>query len=326
VSPGLAEGLTVRPPREDELDALIDFMNVVTMEEAGVPDADRDELLRTFRKETFDTGRDAWVVEDDAGAMVGFAWVELETAGGDIVIDGYTHPAHLERGIGSRLSDLAERRAVEIAGEQDKKLPVEVFRGAWSGSPAGRFLEGRGYERTRSFIRMRIDMHEPPPEPAWPEGITVAGFERGRDERLFHLALDEGFQDHWRWTPIAFDDWMLRMIEHDDGFDGSLWFRAMEGDDVAGAIVTRPRTAEDPDAAWVEDLAVRRPWRRRGVAQALLLHELGELYRRGIHTAMLAVDSESPTGATRLYERVGMFEHRRIDVYVKALGGPSSQG
>lgn len=318
-APDLAAGLAVRPPREDELDALLELMNLVTMAEVGVPDAERDELARTFRKETFDIGRDAWVVEDGAGTRVGFAWVELETAGGDIFVDGYTHPAHLERGIGSRLSDLAEHRAVEIAGERDMKLPVEVFRGAWSGSAAARFLEGRGYERTRAFIRMRIDMDQPPPEPEWPEGIRVAGFERGRDEQVFHLALDEGFQDHWRWTPIPFEEWVQR-IDHDEGFDGTLWFRAMNGDDVAGAIATQARTAEDPDAAWIDDLAVRRPWRRRGIAQALLLHEFGVLYRRGIRAAMLAVDAESPTGATRLYERVGMREHRRVDVYVKSFG------
>jgi ribosomal protein S18 acetylase RimI-like enzyme len=163
-------------------------------------------------------------------------------------------------------------------------------------------------------------MVAPPPHPEWPEGITVAGFERGRDEHLFHESLEEGFQDHWRWSPIAFEEWVQGRIEHDDGFDGSLWFRAMDGDEVAGAIAGRPRSSEDPDAGWIQDLAVRRPWRRRGVALALLQHELGVLYARGIRAAMLAVDADSPTGATRLYERAGMREFRRIDVYLKPFG------
>jgi mycothiol synthase len=68
---------------------------------------------------------------------------------------------------------------------------------------------------------------------------------------------------------------------------------------------------------------VRRPWRRRGIALALLQHELGVLYARGIRAAMLSVDADSPTGATRLYERAGMREHRRIDVYSKAFDRPA---
>jgi ribosomal protein S18 acetylase RimI-like enzyme len=173
---------------------------------------------------------------------------------------------------------------------------------------------------TRCFVRMRIDMDEPPPEPIWPEGVTVTGFERGRDERLFHESLEEAFRDHWRWSPTPFGEWQQGMIEHDDGFDGSLWFRAMDGDQVAGAIVGRPRSAEDPDAGWIQDLAVRRPWRRRGVGLALLQHEFGVLFRRGLRAALLELDADSPTGAARLYERAGMREIRRLDVYRKTLG------
>jgi GNAT superfamily N-acetyltransferase len=311
---------TVRRPHKDELAAIVDLMNASTIDEVGVPDADMEELLRSWRKSTFDPGRDAWVVETSDGRLVGSVHVEVESAEGDLLIDGYTHPEFVGRGIGSRLSDLAERRAVEVATEQGIAVPVEVFRGAWSGSPGARFLEDRGYARTRSFIRMRIDMGSPPAEPVWPDGIRLEGFERGRDEALFWEALEEAFQDHWRWAPSPLDEWVKQTIEDDDDYDGALWFRAMDGDRVAGAVIGRPRTAEDPTSGWIGDLAVRRPWRRRGIALALLQHELGVLYRRGLRAAMLGVDSESQTGATHLYERAGMREYRRIDVYLKAFG------
>jgi GNAT superfamily N-acetyltransferase len=311
---------TIRAPREDEVAAIVDLMNACTVDEIGVPDAEHDEVLSVWRKRSFDRERDAWVAETGDGRLVGYGFVELETEGGDLLIDVYTDPGYKGVGIGSALSERGERRAVEVAGDQGKEPPVEVFRGAFPGTEGAEFLAARGYEVTRSFIRMRIDMDAPPPEPEWPDGITVAGFERGLDEHRYHEALDEGFQDHWRWTPVAFDEWVQGMIEHDDGFDGSLWFRAMDGDEVAGAIVGRPRTSEDPDAGWIQDLAVRRPWRRRGIALALLQHEFGVLYRRGIRAAMLAVDADSPTGATHLYERAGMREFRRMDVYTKTIG------
>lgn len=319
MSDSLDAGFDVRRPRKEDLAAIVDLMNASTINEIGVPDADMEELLRSWRKSTFDPGRDAWVVEDGDGRLVGSVHVELESDG-DLLIDGYTHPEFLARGVGSRLSDLAELRTVEMARERGIAVPVEVFRGAWSGTPGARFLEDRGYARTRSFIRMRIDMEAPPPEPVWPEGIRVEGFERGRDEEMFWESLEEAFQDHWRWAPTPFDEWVKQTIEDDDDFDGTLWFRAMDGDEVAGAVIGRPRSTEDPTSGWIGDLGVRWPWRRRGIALALLQHELGVFYRRGLRAAMLGVDADSPTGATHLYERAGMREYRRIDVYVKTLG------
>jgi mycothiol synthase len=286
----------MRRPREEDLNAIVDLMNACAIDEIGVPDAEAGEVLRTWRKASFDRERDAWVAEAGDGRLVGYAFVELENEGGDLLIDAYTEPTSKGMGIASTLSDLAEGRASQVAVEHGKETPVEVFRGAFTGTEGAKFLEARGYELTRCFIRMRIDMDAAPPEPEWPEGILVEGFEGGRDQHQFHETLDEAFQDHWHWSPVPFEEWVQGMIEHDDGFDGSLWFRAMDGDQVAGAIVGRPRSSEDPNAAWIQDLAVRRPWRRQGIAQALLQHELGVLYARGIRAAMLAVDADSPTG------------------------------
>jgi ribosomal protein S18 acetylase RimI-like enzyme len=79
------------------------------------------------------------------------------------------------------------------------------------------------------------------------------------------------------------------------------------------------KTAEDPDMAWVNTLGVRRAWRNRGLGQALLLHSFGEFYRRGKRKAGLGVDATNLTGATRLYEKVGMRVYREFIQYEKVL-------
>jgi ribosomal protein S18 acetylase RimI-like enzyme len=66
-------------------------------------------------------------------------------------------------------------------------------------------------------------------------------------------------------------------------------------------------------------LGVRRPWRRRGLGRALLLHAFGEFRRRGFSRSALGVDAESLTGANRLYERAGMHVAARFDIYEKVL-------
>jgi ribosomal protein S18 acetylase RimI-like enzyme len=70
---------------------------------------------------------------------------------------------------------------------------------------------------------------------------------------------------------------------------------------------------------WVDVLGTRRPYRRRGLAEALLRHVFRELYVRGARQVGLGVDAENPTGATRLYERVGMRVASASDVYAKTL-------
>jgi mycothiol synthase len=71
----------------------------------------------------------------------------------------------------------------------------------------------------------------------------------------------------------------------------------------------------------VNILGVRRPWRRRGVALALLQHSFREFYSRGRYKVGLGVDAQSLTGATRLYEKAGMRSDpsRQLVLYEKEL-------
>jgi ribosomal protein S18 acetylase RimI-like enzyme len=71
----------------------------------------------------------------------------------------------------------------------------------------------------------------------------------------------------------------------------------------------------NPDLGFVNTLGVRRPWRRRGLGEALLQHAFGEFYRRGRKQVGLGVDASSLTGATRLYEKVGMHVAQQVDLY-----------
>ena len=71
--------------------------------------------------------------------------------------------------------------------------------------------------------------------------------------------------------------------------------------------------------AWVDVVGVRPSWRRRGIALALLRHSFGALYRAGARKVALEVDTQSPTEATRLYEKAGMHVERRYDFFEKEL-------
>jgi mycothiol synthase len=62
------------------------------------------------------------------------------------------------------------------------------------------------------------------------------------------------------------------------------------------------------------------PFRKRGIGRALLERSLREFRRRGVEVAKLEVDAANETGATRLYERVGMRVEREYLLYEKPVG------
>ena len=92
------------------------------------------------------------------------------------------------------------------------------------------------------------------------------------------------------------------------GSSPDLWFLAESSGDPAGMCVCALEQPDDPLAAsgYIGSLGVVRSHRGRGLGLALLRHGIATLYARGRRRVALHVDSESLTGATRLYERAGM--------------------
>ena len=309
----LAPGYTVRAPRPDEAAAVHALIVATETAESGEVDPEPIDVLRdNWRK--LDLERDAWVVTGADGALAGYAhaWERRHVR---IDVEGYVDPAHQGRGVGTRLIRAAEARADEHLSQAPPAARVVVNNWINSLNGAARdLLEREGYALARAFWQMRIGLDQPPPAPVWPAGITVQpGLPEG-DFHPYYVTFEEAMADHWGHVPVSFDDWQRR-YSGQEGFDPSLWFLAREGDDPVGAA----RCSLSEESGWVDTLAVRAPWRRRGIGEALLRHAFGEFHRRGAHRAGLGVDAASPTGATRLYERAGMRVVEQYATYSKEL-------
>lgn len=305
---------SVRAPTLADADEITALVQAAEIAETGEPEMEREILVDDWNKLNLET--DAWVVLDgdgDAGRIVGYG--EL-TDRGHVQFNSWaaTHPEHVGRGIGSLLVSRIEERARRRVEEAPEGARVTLHNYVAHVNGAAReLLESRGYEPVRRYWRMAIDMTEEPAAPAWPDGIRVRTFERGRDERATFDALEEGFSDHWGFIPGDFDKWVKDT--ESASFDPTLWFLAVEGDEIAGVSLCSHLSL----LPWVDKLAVRRAWRHRGLGLALLQHSFGEFWRRGWRKAVLGVDSENLTGATRLYERAGMAADRQWDRYAKEL-------
>ena len=308
----LAPGYAIRAPRPDEAEAVHALIVASDIAEFGESQGyGLDELRADWSQ--LDLDRDAWIVAGPDGACVGYAYVQHRR---HVRIDseGYVHPEHFGRGIGTALVRLVEARAREhvALAPPDARVVVHNYINALNGE-ARALLEGEGYAAVRYFWRMEAELEGPPPEPAWPPGIAVRAFVPGEDERTFHETAEEAMADHWGRVPIPFEVWERRRQAR--AFDPGLWFLAVADGEPAGVALCRMSEG----IGWVGTLAVRRPWRRRGLGLALLRHAFGEFYRRGTRRVGLGVDAESPTGATRLYERAGMRVAHQYAVFGKEL-------
>jgi mycothiol synthase len=300
-----------RPPRPEDAAAVTALLNACSVAEIGVPDSTVEDVRSSWER----PGRqmDGLILAEAAGRIVGYLELDARAPWTSFWIDGYVHPEATGRGIGSGLLDQGEDRARVLAAHAPPGEAVVMYHGVWHGSPGAPLLERRGYALSRVFWKMRIEMDGPPLAPVIPESLTIRTVRPG-EEAAVHEASEEAFADHWEHRPTPFERWFHDQTTH-RGYDPALWFLGVDGGQIAGVVIARQFDSEEPDAGYIEDVSVRRPWRRRGLALALLLHAFGELYRRGIRTAVLDVDAESAMGAPRLYERAGMSVQRRIDVY-----------
>jgi GNAT superfamily N-acetyltransferase len=309
----LAPGYSYRPPSEDDIPAIIDVLNAfdtffVGHADGYTPDDIREEWGH------LNSLIDAWVFIAPDGHIVGYG-TETNMEYGQLQIDGYTHPNHRGKGIGSAIIALGEARAKTQIESQPEGARVMLYNSVLIEDTAAHgLLEARGYSFVRTHWRMGIEMDAPPPEPSWPANVTMRTAIQGQDERAIFDTIEEAFQDHWGHTPRDYDEWLQRLATRPD-FDPSLWFLALDEDKIAGVSTCRMR----PTGGWVGTLAVRRPWRRHGLGLALLYQSFGEFYRRGVTNVSLGVDAQSLTGATRLYERAGMHPTMRIATFAREL-------
>lgn len=271
--------------------------------------AQPDDILDEWRD--VDVERDAWVWEHD-GRIVAYAVVTARGENGPdrrLIAEGFVDPDYAARGLGTAIVEVTERRAGErgIARLENAVLGNDTR--------AGELLRSRGYRDIRHFYRMRIELEAAPPEPRWPEGFAVSAFDLA-EAREFHDALEDGFAEEWGHTEEPFEAFAKRRLS-EARFDPTLWTTVRADGEIAGVLIADWK--RHGEAGWIGSVAVRKPWRRRGVGEALLLRSFGQFYERGERIVQLGVDAENVTGATRLYERVGMQVGFEAVIYAKEL-------
>lgn len=271
-----------------------------------------------------DPDRDILLAEVD-GRLVAYArvfWQELVEGGRSYENFGFVHPDWRRRGIGSAMHRHNEGRLREIAAEHPDVNPRWLSsEGVDSDAGNTALLSSDGYQPSRYFFDMVAESLEPISATPMPDALEMRPVTRDQYRAIWNAGA-EAFRDHWGETEWTDEEWR-RWSADPDHADPRLWRVAWDDDEVAGAIITT--VSDEENAKWdrrrvyVASVSVRRPWRRRGLARALLSSSLVAAREAGFTSASLGVDSDSPTGATALYESLGFAPFLTFTAWRKPL-------
>ena len=326
-SPAVPAGLVLRPyAGESDIPAIVGVINAEWEHDRVPGRVAVEEKAAQYRhaSESFDARRDLTLAEVD-GEVIGYGirgWTDV--ADSDVReyrCDGSVVPAWRGRGIGRALLGENMRLARQMAAGH------ETARGRAFGSMSHEhqdadeaLLRSEGFEQVRFFCDMvRTDLDDVPEVPL-PEGLTVRPA-TAADGRALWEADHEAFRDHWG----GYDDSEESFSRFADGpeFDPGLWVVAWDGERIAGAVINaiypKENEALGVKRGWLDSVFTLRPYRRRGLARALIARALVVLRDRGMTGAILDVDSDNGTGALGLYESAGFRVAHRSSSWRKPM-------
>ena len=327
---GLPEGVSLRRWHglDADLPAMWALADAAKVADGEVDRQSYDGMATYYRHlERSDPARDLVLAEIE-GRVVAYARVMWNDSNdGERWYEGVcnVHPAVRGRGIGRALLAWSERRRLEmiraqaaagVAGDRPRWLTTFLF----DGDSGGReLLVEQGYEPFRRFASMRRPDLEAIESHPLPAGLEIRPIRRDAEamRRVFDADI-EAFLDHFG-SSEGGDESFAEFLEDPD-VDPELWVVAFDGDEVAGGVLNGIHQVPGGGReGWLDSVFVRRPWRRRGLARALIARSLELLRARGLRSASLGVDLTNPHQALALYESCGFGAVSGATAYRKPL-------
>lgn len=308
-------GLPMRPVTVDDAPAIVDVLSAMEAAEPADEFYSAQDIVEELTSPGTDLARGSVAVLD-GDRLVGYCVLQSMVPTDAVPTDawrgylfGGVHPDHGRRDIGGAMVDLLAQRAALLRDEHDPALPGELKIWVESARASTAALAtSRGFETWRWFFRMQRDLTQPiAPAP------VVTGFDlrpyASADEEAVRLARNEAFADHWGSTPTDPARWRAA-FEATPSFRPEHSFVAPSPDgSIAGFVMVTEYQAETEQrgyrTGYVSLVGTARAARGRGLASAVLTRSLSSLADAGYARAELGVDADSPTGAGRIYQRLG---------------------
>ena len=284
-----------------------------------------DIAAKLVPSETFDPAHDMMILEAK-GRAIGMCEVSWGRRLNNVT--AYSQRAHLlpewrHGGIRESMLELNETRIREIAASQGKDR-TKVFEVDANNEPNDwkTLLEKNGYRPSWYLFAMLRPLAESIPDLPLPNGVDVRPARPEQYKAVWDATAeamgDERTFTEERWNEEAFERYLKS-----SNFSPDLWQIAWEGDQVAGGVHNYIDENENIELkrrwGYTEEIFVRRRWRLKGLAHALIARSCRLLKEKGMDYATLDMEAENPSGALRLYESLGYKKDREFIFYRKPL-------
>lgn len=306
-----AQGLTLRHWRDDA-----DFSSMAAVLNAsrnadGLEEARNGDDLRLMYAgfKNFDATSDLLLIERNA-KLVGYAggrWTE-STENTFLYFHWiFVLPDWRARGIEDELLRASEERQRAYAMQNPQSVThwYELFV-ADSQTWLSNLVQTNGYQPVRYFADMVCSNLDDIPNIELPPGIETRPVQPDQWRAIWD-AEGEAFSEHW--GQVVEDESDYQRFANNPRWNSDLWQVAWDGDQIVGMVLNYVEVLENEKynykRGYTENISVRKPWRGRGIAQALLVKSMKMFREMGFDHTALGVDTENTTGALHLYEKVG---------------------
>ncbi len=312
-----------RPLAPDDMPALCELINAGNAHDGLKMVMNVDELREALGPPLTDLATDA-LGAFIGDALVGAVWIQYlpsDAAQERCYVWGTVHPSVRRRRIGRELiawgMDRADVLLSSSANDQAKFVRTQALDGV---QDAHQLMLRFGLAPVRYFDELVITLTDIGPVPDI-SGVRIVAWPTERTGEI-QAVKNASFESHWGSAPASDEVWHQTTTGFGSRTD--LSFVAVDHDDTIIALLLSYRYEAD-DAVlgyaqgYIDRVGTLAEWRGRGIASALILTALHRYREIGLTHAALDVDSDSPTGANRLYTSIGFAPHSRMITFERAF-------
>ncbi|MHA7305917.1 GNAT family N-acetyltransferase [Arthrobacter sp. TMN-49] len=300
-------GLRFRPLAVGDADAWLALVVRIATAEGSPWPEQLSELMEVLESAANPAPENTVVGLDVQGVPRAYGYVSKDPGEDVAIAAGGVDPLWQRRGIGSAVLAWQQGTARErFAADGLTQGTVRCFSRHENVAHIA-LLTAAGFAMVRSFTEMERPLTELAPHTT-PPGVVLVPFTPSLSEAV-RVAHNEAFADHWGLESYTAEKW--RFFLNHESFRPDLSAVALDEmtREVAGYQMSKfdPQDGADDGrrAGYTEVLGVRRPWRGRGIAPALLADAMHRYKAAGMNSATLDVDTENPSGALALYKNLG---------------------
>lgn len=306
------DGLTWTPFTREALPEVAAFYAVVEEHDANPERTSLDELVDYVDSPRSVPEEDTLLGRNRDGQIIATAWAGCNrplTEMRSVFLGGAVHPDRRGQGLGRAVLawELAHGRCWDATTRQPGFGPLRLRLMAPTDQVDARHLAERaGLPVARYFYEMERPLGDLPTCPV-PDGVHLVDWDAARSEQV-RTAINTASRDHWGHADATPEMWRDQLEA--STFRPGWTVLAVEDatDDVVGVAwgsAYAQDWSEDHREGYTEELGVLREHRGHGLASALLAEQMRRFAADGMDAACLGVDTENPSGALSLYERLG---------------------